>query len=158
MPSPTAAAFKAYSEGILGLYGSPYPGSAKANGLAKRLVEAVGAAGALQAIGAYLVTADPYVKARKHPLELLVRDAPRYLIEATGTRVRAGRDPTSAHVSFIAQAGGEMRVDDYPLGDPETIARKAVHDYSRLWQSKRLRSVAIEIGAKRNVYAIEELG
>lgn len=156
-PSPVAAAFKAYAEGIKRKYGADYPPSAKANGQLANLVARVGGDNASAVVGYYLGCQNPFYAKVKHKLDYLVRDCEQLymaLQAATGGAPAA----STAHVALLAHDGTvKRRLDDYPAGDPEAIARRALREYSTLIRNLEPKYVSVVQGANRNRYSLEEL-
>ena len=158
-PTPVAAGFKAYSDGIQAKYGSPYPPSRRANGMLAQVVAQVGGEFVVPVVQWYLAHQDPFYARPKHALGYLVRDCAKFLIElqakASGGAPKA---PTHARVALLAADGKVMReLDQQPAGDMEAIARKARKDYARLIATLEPRYVAVRQGTERRQFSVEEL-
>jgi hypothetical protein len=107
-PAATAAVWDAYSSAYRARYSEPPPDSKKARGLLKRFLEQVSRDEAPQIAAAYLThNGSLYVNAM-HPLELLLRDAPKLRTEwATGKRMTSAaarqQDQTQANLDGWAE-------------------------------------------------------
>lgn len=157
-PSPVSLAFKAYADGIKAKYGGDYPPSAAANGQLSTVVGRVGAANVLPVIAWYLGNKDPFFMRVKHPLEFLVRDCVKFLLElqaAAGGQVQV---PTKAAVAFLAADETVMKqAGSYDVGDAEKIARQAIADYGRFVALREPKYVGVRIGTARRLFSISEL-
>jgi hypothetical protein len=79
--SPVSACWQVYSKGIKAAYGAEYPPSAQANGQLNHVVKKLGSGPAIQVVAHYLANKKPYYVARKHALEVLVRDCATLWLE-----------------------------------------------------------------------------
>jgi len=88
-PSPVSACWQVYQQGIKAAYGAEYPPSAQANGQLNNVVKKLGSGPAIQVVAHYLANKKPYYVARKHALEVLVRDCATLWLECQ--QVAGGR-------------------------------------------------------------------
>ena len=88
-PSPVSACWQVYLQGIKAAYGADYPPSAQANGQLNNVVKKLGSGPAIQVVAHYLANKKPYYVARKHALEVLVRDCATLWLECQ--QVTGGR-------------------------------------------------------------------
>lgn len=158
-PSPVAAMFKSYQDGIARLYGAEYPRSAKANGQLTQVVKLLGEARAHQALAYYLASAKPYYATRKHALDVFVRDAADLCVAmqqaAGGPRAAA---PTRAGAYLeIEGEDAPVRMADYPLGEPLDIAKQFAREFASRVNRPGVRVVMIRIGARETRFKQEEL-
>ena len=159
-PSPVAALFKAYQDGIRRLYGAEYPPSAKANGQLAGVVKTLGAAPAARSLDFYLARQKPYYATRKHALDVFVKDASDLWIEAQ--QVTGGSAARPAPVKAIAylehyDGDGPVRMAEYPAGDPLDIAKVFAREYASKVERTSVSCVMIRQGAAERRYKPEEL-
>lgn len=155
--SPAAQCAQAYRQGIKARYEADYPGSAKLNGIMAALVRELGADPALQVVRAYMASNDPWYAKKTHALEYLKRDAAQIWVTLQQRSGTAERPPEKAQALLGYPDGRENRLQDYPAGDPEQIARRVLRDYASripVWKPK---NVIVQLGAKRYPFSIEEL-
>lgn len=158
-PTPVAAAFKAYQEGIKAKYNAEYPPSAKANGQLANVVGRVGRDNAVAVVQFYLGHQDPFYGRVKHSLDYLVRDCEKFFLEL---QARTGsttlKPPTQARVALLAEDGRVMReLDPVPAGNMEDIARAAKRTWSQMIARLHPKYLAVRQGTERQQYSIEEL-
>lgn len=158
-PTPVAAGFKAYSDGIQAKYGSPYPPSRRANGMLAQVVAQVGADFVVPVVQWYLAHQDPFYGRTKHALGYLVRDCAKFLIELQAkASAAAPKAPTHARVGLLAEDGRLMReLDEVPAGDMEAIARNARKTYAGMIARLNPKYVAVRQGTERRQFSVEEL-
>lgn len=159
-PSPVAACFEAYRHGIKTVHGAEYPPSASANGMLAQLVKKLGAEPALQVVRAYVASTKPFYLQRKHALEILAKDGPTIWIELqqrSGARREA--PVTAAKVEILNEAGEPgRRLQDYPPGDAQQIAKQAFADYrNMIAKLQSARYINVRQGAQAARFSIEEL-
>lgn len=156
--SPVAACFEAYQQGIRETHKAEYPPSARANGILSQVVAKLGSGPALEVVRYYVRSTKPFYLTRRHPLEILAKDATTLWLEiqqATGER--AGTMPTAARTFLVLASGSEMRLEDYPVADHLSVARRVRTDYARMISAKHATAIAVQVGRERQTYAVSEL-
>lgn len=158
-PSPTAQCAEAYRHGIKTRYQADYPGSAKLNGIMAQLVKELGATPALAVVKDYMASTDKWYLTKRHALEYLKRDAAQIWIQLQERSGAAAKPPAIA-TTFLSYEGAkpESQLNDYPVDDPERIARKVLADYGKRIPGWGGKNIIVQIGAKRATFSIAELG
>lgn len=159
-PSPVAALFKVYQDGIRRLYGAEYPPSAKANGQLAGVVKTLGAAPAARSLDFYLARQKPYYATRKHALDVFVKDASDLWIEAQqATGGSAARPAPVKAIAYLEHYDGDgpVRMAEYPAGDPLDIAKAFAREYASKVERTSVSCVMIRQGAAERRYKPEEL-
>jgi hypothetical protein len=158
-PTPVAACFRAYADGIKTKYGAEYPPSAKANGQLSQVVARVGRDAALAVTQFYITSSNPwYVKVR-HSLDYLVRDCERLWMDVQIANGGGAVKPaTHARVALL-NAEGKIVCDlgEQPLGGPEEVAKRVMRDYANRISRIQPRYIEVRLGAERRVFSVEEL-
>lgn len=156
-PSATTLAFKAYQTGIKTLYGVDYPPSAKANGQLKQLVDRLGDENARAVIRYFMASKKPYYQTVRHSLGVLLKDAEALYIDLQQITGHTEKPATKALVAFQDDQNRRWELRDYPIGEPEQIARTAVREHGKLISDRKPKYVTVVQGSKRNQYSIAEL-
>lgn len=156
MPTPVSRAFRAYQDGIQQRYKVTYPPSARANGQIAQLIARLGIDGALGVIGWYLASDKDYYRNTKHGLPAMVKDCEILHLQLQERAQWSGKPPDHAEVYLLQAAGKERRLDDFPLGEPMQIARKATATYARMIAEWKATQVRVHIGTTRSIYTVEE--
>lgn len=158
-PSPVAQAFKAYADGVKAKYGGTYPPSAKANGQLANVVSRVGAPNAVAVVTFYLGSSNQFYAKVKHSLDYLVRDCERLYMDLQAAAGGAAvKPPTKSEVHLVREDGQiSRRLQDYPIGDAEAIAKKALADYGRMVANLKPKYIDVIIGAARKRFTVDEL-
>ncbi len=156
-PSPVSLAFKAYSEGVKRKYGGTYPPSAKANGQLANVVARVGAEHVVPVVEFYLGSSNPFYARVQHKLDFLVRDCEQLYLQmqrAAGAALPAG---AKAEAGLEWEDGRRRKLEDYPVGDAEAIAKEVLRSYSRMGALKSAKNIYVRQGAEQRIFAIREL-
>lgn len=158
-PSPVAACFKAYAEGIKANYNADYPPSAKANGQLGNVVARIGAEPAVAVVKFYVASRDPWYSKVRHSLDFLVRDCERMWLDVQVLSGGAKVPPKTATAALIRGDGEVAReLGDRPLADAETVARAVMKEYGGLISRlQTVKYVGVRIGSERRTFALEEL-
>lgn len=156
-PGPVALCLEQYRKGIKRALNADYPTSARANGQLAQLVKRVGAEAAPLVVAYYFHSSNPFYQRTGYKLDFLVRDCEQLYMAMSKPEGAGARAPEHARVELITDTDRTMQLQDYPVGEPLAIARLARREYGRLIDAKRGRSIAVQIGARRNVYRLEEL-
>lgn len=154
-PTPVAACFKAYRDGIKGLYDAEYPPSRQANGMIAHIVSKLGAEPALKVIGFYLAHRKPFYVQRRHALEILVQDCSDLWIEAqqvAGPGVRARK----AIALFEFEDGRLKEMDEYPVAEPLDVARQCARAYASRIEPWGVRNIVVRIGGRQTKFTPQE--
>lgn len=157
--SPVASLWITYLEGMQALYkASPAP-SASAAGKLAQVVKKLGAEVAPRVLAFYLRHPEPFYKLRRHPLELLVRDADKLWIELQQTTGEgADRAPPTKAVVHLEYADGKRRqLDDFPVADHLAVARKVATDYAMMIGKSNPSRIAVQVGSERRTFSIDEV-
>jgi len=159
MPSPVAAAFRAYQEGIKARYQGDYPPSAKANGQLANLVARVGAEHAVAVVQHYLGHAEPFYARTKHSLDFLIRDAEKLWVELqAATTASRPQPPTTARVALLDAAGSVIReLDQVPAGNMVEIAKTAARSYAKMIAGVKPKYLGVRQGNERQRFSLEDL-
>ena len=155
--SPVAACFKAYQDGIRAAYNAEYPPSASANGKLANLVKTLGAEPALAVVRYYLQSKKPFYVTRRHALEVLVKDATQLWLEIQQASGTVGEAPKKATGYLVLPDGRALMLDDYPVGDHLSIARRVRTEYANMIQAKNASAIAVQVGAERRTFTIQEV-
>jgi len=156
--SPVAACFQAYRDGIKALYNAEYPTSATANGILSRVVGMLGAEPALAVVRYYLASKKPFYATRRHALEILAKDATGLWLEIQSASGTAGaKAPTKSTAYLILQGGRELMLDDYPVADHLSTARRVRSDYAGMIEAKKATSIAVLVGQERKTFSLDEV-
>ena len=158
-PSPVAAAFHAYQQGIKDRYQAEYPPSAKANGQLAQVVGRVGAEAAVQVVTAYLGHQDGFYAKTKHSLDFLVRDCEKIWLELQAAKTASQpKAPTHARVALLRADGTVIKeLDESPAGNMETIAKAAASRYAHMIANFKPKYLGVRQGSERRRFSIEEL-
>ena len=158
-PSPVAAAFHAYQQGIKDRYQAEYPPSAKANGQLAQVVGRVGAEAAVQVVTAYLGHQEPFYAKTKHSLDFLVRDCEKIWLELQASKTASQpKAPTHARVALLRADGTVIKeLDESPAGNMESIAKAAASRYAHMIANFKPKYLGVRQGAERRRFSIEEL-
>jgi len=156
-PSPVVACFKAYQDGIRAAYNAEYPPSASANGKLAQLVKTLGAEPALSVVRYYLQSKKPFYVTRRHALEVLVKDATQLWLEIQQASGTVGEAPKKATGYLVLPDGRALMLDDYPVGDHLSIARRVRTEYANMIQAKKAGAIAVQVGAERRTFTIQEV-
>lgn len=157
-PSPVSLAFKAYAEGIKNAYGADYPPSASANGQLSHMLKKIGKDAMLPTIQHFFSCGNPYYPKVSHSLDALVKDCTKLWLDVQKRQgIAKPVAPTKAVVRFEYRDGRGRDLQDYAIGDPETIARKAVADYGGMIAKSAPAAVLVKIGSAQSRYSLAEL-
>ena len=157
-PSPVAALFKAYQDGIAKAYGAEEPPSAKTNGQLAAIVRQLGAEPAMQVVRYYLESRKPYYVTRKHAMDVLARDARDLWIEIQQT-AGGGAEPTPTKaVAYFEYGDGRLvEMADYPVAEHLTVARQAARQYATKIAHGNVKNVMVKIGREQRRFTTQEL-
>lgn len=156
-PGPVAACFKAYQDGIRAAYNAEYPPSASANGKLAQLVKTLGAEPALAVVRYYLQSKKPFYVTRRHALEVLVKDATSLWLEIQQASGAPGTAPKKATGYLVLPGGRALMLEDYPVSDHLSIARRVRAEYANMIQAKNASAIAVQVGAERRTFTIQEV-
>ncbi len=155
--TPTAECFEAYQQGIRQLYKAEYPPSARANGILSQMVGRLGGPQAVAVVRYFLSSKRPYYVTRQHALEVLAKDATELYLEMQRNSLSGeGKLPTKSTAYLVLTGGKELMLDDYPVGDHLSIARRVRADYANMIAAKKATSIAVRVGAERRTFTIQE--
>jgi DNA-binding transcriptional ArsR family regulator len=155
-PTPVAACFKAYREGIKGRYGADYPPSRRANGMLSHVVDRLGAAPALKVVGFYLAHGKPYYSQRKHALEILVQDCTELWLELQAA-AGAGATATTASAFFELGDGRMKLMNEYPVAEPLDVAKACAREYASRIEPWSVRNIVVRIGGRQSKFTPQEV-
>jgi DNA-binding transcriptional ArsR family regulator len=155
-PTPVAACFQAYRDGIKKRYGADYPPSRRANGMLSHVVDRLGAAPALKVVDFYLAHGKPYYVQRKHGLEILVQDCTELWLELQAT-AGAGATATTASAFFELGDGRMKLMNDYPVAEPLDVARACAREYASRIEPWSVRNIVVRIGGRQSKFTPQEV-
>jgi hypothetical protein len=155
-PTPVAACFQAYRDGITKRYGADYPQSRRANGMLSNVVDRLGAAPALKVVGFYLAHGKPYYSQRKHALEILVQDCTELWLELQAT-AGAGAPATTASAFFELGDGRMKLMNEYPVAEPRDVARACAREYASRIEPWSVRNIVVRIGGRQSKFTPQEV-
>jgi hypothetical protein len=155
-PTPVAACFQAYRDGIKQRYGADYPPSRRANGMLSHVVDRLGAAPALKVVGFYLAHGKPYYVQRKHRLEILVQDCTELWLELQAT-AGAGAPATTASAYFELGDGRMKLMNEYPAAEPLDVAKACAREYASRIEPWSVRNIVVRIGGRQSKFTPQEV-
>jgi len=157
-PSPVAALFKVYHDGIAKAYGAEEPPSAKTNGQLAAIVRQLGAEPAMQVVRHYLASRKPYYVTRKHAMDVLAKDARDIWIEIQQAAGGAGAPRVTTAQVYLEYVDAERsRMAEYPAGDALEIAKTFAREYASKVNRETVSCVTIRQGSSERRFKREEL-
>ncbi|HXC40827.1 MAG TPA: helix-turn-helix domain-containing protein, partial [Burkholderiales bacterium] len=156
-PTPTAATWEAYAAGFKKVHGVEPMRNARAMGLLSQVVARVGAENAPVVAGFFFTCRNPYYPKVKHDAAVLLADCEKLLVELRQQSGGGQRAPERAEVFFEGPSGTRNRLDTYPVGDPEAIAKIALRAYAQSLKRRGSLYLIVAIGAKEARYSLAEL-